>query len=119
MLRNMRTPHAEWGSDMADVIKGNRGAVELARIRESLLNRSSMQPEEKRPAPESLSESLDSGWDRWEDMADKNSGIEFVDYTGAKDAVVLGGPQNRESMVVFGDAPQSLRELEDEMEFEA
>ncbi|MBI1658865.1 MAG: helicase [Thaumarchaeota archaeon] len=117
MLRNMRTPRGEWDLDDAGVIKGNREAGELGRINGYLKDRAAVQPGEKRPAEETVSEKLNSGWDKWVGMADGDDGIVFRDYSGYKRTVVLGGQQNRKSAVVFADVPTSLRELEDETEF--
>ena len=117
MLRNMRTPRGKWDSDNANVIKGNREAEDLERINAYLRDRAAVQPGEKRPAEEILSEKLNSGWDKWAGMAGGDDSIVFKDYNGNKRTVVLGGQQNRKSDVVFADVPTSLRELEDETEF--
>lgn len=119
ILRNMRTRNGNWDLDQGSVIKDNRGANELVRIKEYLQKRASDQPDVKRPDPEAIARRLNSLWDRWESLAERDDSIAFVDYQGNKTTVVLGGQQNRKSSVVFEDVPQSLRELEDEMGFQA
>ena len=119
MLRNMQTDNPVWGSGDARAINDNRGAVEIAEIERYLSSRSANQPKERMPPSESVAKHLASGWDRWESVARDEAGIAFHDYQGRKDAVVLGGQQNRRAKVVFRNAPQSLRELEDEAGFQA
>ena len=118
MLRNMRIRNGEWDRKEGNVIAGRRDADELARIKEYLLDRSKMQPGTRKPVPAKVSKNLDRGWDRWDCMADKDAGILFRDYDGAKGSVVLGGQQNRKRGAVFMDVPRSLRELEDETGFQ-
>ena len=117
MLRNMRAPRVEWGSEDANVIKDNREAGELERINGYLRDRAAMQPGEKRPAEDVVPEKLNSWWDRWTSMADEDDNIVFSNYGGGKSTVVLGCQRNRKAAVVFSDVPTSLRELEDETEF--
>ena len=114
----MRSGNPAWESDTPTAIIGNREADEIAEIERYLLARSADQPKERRPPPESVTRHLASGWDRWESTARDEAAMKFHDYQGEKNAVVLGGQQNRGAKVVFRNAPQSLRELEDEAGFQ-
>lgn len=118
ILRNMITRNPAWRSDNGAAITGAREADEIGRINEYLEKRASRQPEERKPEDCRVRNHLESGWDRWKSKADEERDIVFKDYTGSRDAVVLGG-QHDDWKVVFKNVPRSLRELEDELSFEA
>ncbi|MEM2613167.1 MAG: DISARM system helicase DrmA [Nitrososphaerota archaeon] len=65
---------------------------------------------------------LESKLDRWQNIAKAHPDLRYVEYRDVKHSVVLGDAQHqyrKEIDVVYSDAPQSLREVEDTTGFEA
>ena len=116
MLRNMTGTGVGWRDDPRHIVD-NRRSGEIRRITEYLESRSQRQPEKRRPAADETGTHVKSELDRWESTARANEGLEFYEYFAAKNAVVLGDQLHDQLPVVFENTPQSLRELEEEMEF--
>ena len=117
MLRNMRDTDEQWRDDSRRIVRGRR-SEELRRVTEYLESRSQRQPEKRRPTADDTRVYVKSELDRWESVARANEGLRFNEYFAAKNPVVLGDSLHDQFQVVFENTPQSLRELEDEMEFQ-
>ena len=117
MLRNMTSTGTMW-RDNPRYIADGMGSDKISRITEYLENRSHRQPEKRRPAANTTKAYVKSELDKWESIAKANERLLFYEYYAAKNAVVLGDQLHDQFPVVFENTPQSLRELEGEMEFE-
>ena len=117
MLRNMRDADEQWMGDPRRIVRGRR-SEELRRVTEYLESRSQRQPEKRRPTADDTGVFVKSELDRWESVARANEGLRFNEYFAAKNPVVLGDSLHDQFPAVFENTPQSLRELEDEMEFQ-
>ena len=116
ILRNMTGMGVGWKDGPRHIV-GNRESGEIRRVIEYLENRSQRQPEKRRPAADETGTHVKSELDRWESIARANEELRFHEYFVAKNAVVLGDQMHDQFPVVFENTPQSLRELEEEMEF--
>ncbi|ADR35555.1 helicase domain protein [Oceanithermus profundus DSM 14977] len=116
MLRNGSNTAADWGPDSgATAIAASRSSAYLTAIVEALRGRGRRQPTARRPDSERVEELLNSGLDRWQQIAKRRQDLVYVEYGKAEKPVVLGDPLHRREglPVVFENAPQSLRDIEE------
>ena len=122
MLRNGSRTAGKWGPKAAAaraiVDSGNSG--HLAGVVEAIRDRSQHQPEIRRPVAGKVEELLKSGLDRWRLIAKRHPELIYVEYGKAVKPVVLGDPLHRKEglPVVFDNAPQSLRDIEETLGIE-
>ena len=80
--------------------------------------RAQSQPELMRPEKYEIEGDIKSDLDKWEARAKEHDGLVYKEYGKAEKPVVLGDQLHESHMVAFNNAPQSLRELEEEVDFE-
>lgn len=85
------------------------------------VDRAQQQPELRRPDPGDVRDFVKSELDRWKHVACQVSDLVYVEYSTARQNVVLGDLRHeyqRDRTVVFRNAPQSLRDIEETCTFE-
>ena len=121
MLRNGSRTAGKWGPDSgARVIADSGNSGYLTGVVEAMRGRSQHQPEVRRPDAGKVEELLKSGLDRWQLIARRHRELVYVEYGKADKPVVLGDPLHRREglPVVFDNAPQSLRDIEETLGIE-
>jgi len=121
ILRNMRNTSIRWHDDTtAPLIAFQRTASpEVQNISHVMESRAQHQPRTRRPAIRSVLQHVDSKLDRWQQIAHRNAqNLKYVEYAIAAHPqypVVLGDPQHQYSGldIVYENAPESLREIEE------
>ena len=79
------------------------------------------QPDTRRPQDDKILDEANRAFEKWRDVASNVDNLEYVEYDKAENSVVLGDPLHEEDEkveTVFRNAPQSLRELEEETGFQ-
>jgi hypothetical protein len=123
ILRNRRDPSDQWYlNNTAGQMAGKKRQL-VKDLPQILENRAQCQPEARRPAQGTVLDLAHSGLDRWEQTSRLHCDLEFVEYAivnPPRKPVVLGDPQHQQRglPVVFENAPQSLREVEQTLDFE-
>lgn len=126
MLRNRRNGAIRWYQDntAAGMSAARSRNAEVRMLPGEIENRSQTQPASRRPEPEYARRVCDAELDQWQQVASRTRGaLRYVEYAIANPAsfpVVLGDPphQHRGLEVVYENAPQSLREIEESCGFE-
>ncbi len=121
ILRNMIGADVDWYTKNSAILMAqNRNLPEVVRQAEILESRAQQQPRERQPHPDWVRNFTDSELDRWEQIAQQNDSLKYVEYSNPENPVVLGDPrhQHGERPVVYENAPQSLRDIEETTSFE-
>jgi len=121
MLRNGSRTAGKWGPDSgARAIVDSANSGHLTEVMEAMRGRSQRQPKVRRPDAGKVEELLKSGLDRWQLIARRHRELVYVEYGKAEKPVVLGDPLHRREglPVVFDNAPQSLRDIEETLGIE-
>lgn len=126
MLRNMRYTTVPWHEDAsASLMSKYRQANEVRCIPHILEERAQNQPVLKRPSHNFVQSYTSTELDRWQNVANLHFGeLRYAEYITAgipQSHVVLGDSQHqhvRNIDVVYENAPQSLREIEETCGFE-
>jgi len=126
ILRNMGHTQVRWHTDDSamEIIEGIRNG-EIRSMVDFLVRRAETQPPFRRPDTKELQWFISSRLERWRSVAQavrrENGKLRYAEYGGVHNHVVLGDPQHqhaRDIYVVFENAPQSLRDIEDTTSFE-
>ena len=125
-LRNRRNDAANWHFDnaaaqMAQLRSNSPNIEELEKLFET---RASSQPAARRPAAGYVKDESKSAFDRWQQIAKDHPGLEYVEYAISDlptSPVVLGDAQHQHAKlpIVYENAPQSLRDIEETCGFQA
>jgi hypothetical protein len=126
ILRNMQATAESWCSeDSAGSMADARGsAQEVLLLPDVLTDRASVQSDFRRPDAEEVRQLTEAALDLWQQIARRNKGrLQYVEYAIARapeNPVVLGDSQHRYCNfdVVYDNAPQSLREIEETLTFQ-
>lgn len=125
LLRHWRDPSCPWHKDdMAARMRTQRYAPEIESILYLIGKRASEQPSGRARDPDEIRRLAASGLDRWKHIADQQKdNLIYVEYAidrWPKKPVVLGDAAHARAglAVVFENAPQSMREVEDTIEVE-
>ena len=108
--------------DSAPIMESNSDSDEVRSIKELLRNRAAGQPESKRPAVDDVDRTIKSRIALWHRAAANHpDDLIYYEYGKAKHNVVLGDPLHSAlaKSTVYDNVPQSLRDVEEETEFEA
>ena len=117
MLLNMRGADKRWIDNARHIIEGKE-SEEVMRIVRYMERRAQSQPELMRPDKFEIDRGVKSDLVKWETRAKEHDGLVYREYGKAEKAVVLGDQLHESHMVAFNNTPQSLRELEEEVDFE-
>lgn len=121
ILRNMRGCTVPWSRDQSAVqMAVNRHAPEIVTIPAEFERRAQRQPSGRKPATGTVQRDVEAKLDRWQQEASRNSNIVYVEYFTPQKPVVLGDPRHQHARlpVVYRNAPQSLRDVEETTGFE-
>ena len=122
IMRNMHGGEVGWHRDnTAHLMASFRHSQEVMRIPDIFETRAQQQPGFRRPDPGFVRDIIESALDEWSSVAQRTgSRLKYVEYTGARNPVVLGDPQHlhRGLPVVYENAPQSLRDVEETTGFD-
>ncbi|OIQ10638.1 hypothetical protein MTCOM_05730 [Moorella thermoacetica] len=123
ILRNMPSPTSRWYTDDSayEMREKRRTAPEVLQLPDILEARAQTQPSSRRPPSGYCHDMVASELDRWETVAHaEGSKLRYVEYFNCSCPVVLGDPQHQHAnlRVVFRNAPQSLREIEETITFQ-
>lgn len=119
MLRNGREASQEWAED-ASRMKEHYGVPEVIRAPEILEARSQQQPKSRKPRARDTENEARRALENWRRRAEQDQNLAYVEYAGSDKAVVLGDPKHEysDASVVYRNAPESLRNIEEETGFE-
>ena len=126
ILRNMKCTQGRWHTDDSamEILQGIRND-EVRRMVEFLVRRAETQPQFRRPDTEEFLWFAHTLLERWRSRAQaisrENGRLKYAEYGGVHNHVVLGDPPHqhrRNIIVVFENAPQSLRDIEETTSFE-
>ena len=120
ILRNAREASQEWAGKNASKMGRDFGAPEVGAVPRILEARSQKQPGSRRPAEGETEKGARRAIERWRSSAERDPDLAYVEYGAPKKAVVLGDPRHEHSnaAVVYRNAPQSLRNIEEETGFQ-
>jgi hypothetical protein len=121
ILRNMRNSIRSWYEDSsAPIMAANREAKEVSPLPALFENRSRKQPINRLPSADDVLEFANSRIDDWKLAAMEHGDLKYVEYFNAKTPVVLGDPEHDHKgiRVVYHNAPQSLRDVEETTGFQ-
>ena len=122
ILRNMRTGGREWPLTNDPSHMGNMSnSEEVGSLPDLLEDRAQSQPDGRKPRLGSVKNMTKSELDRWISFANEyGQELLYNQYTGTDKHVVLGDPKHKHAKKtsVYGNAPQSLREIEEEVGFQ-
>lgn len=124
LLRNMRGTTIRWADDKSapDMAALRTTAAEVDLLPKILENRAETQPADIRPPADATSRMAKGKLDEWQQVAALHADLKYVEYAilgRPKYPVVLGDPQHQNRLpVVFRNAPQSLRDIEETTGFQ-
>ncbi len=125
LLRHWRASFHPWHrEETAPDMGSRRHALEVVKILRLIENRARAQPEGRAPDPDEVQRLATSGLDRWKHIAEREGDkLVYVEYAierPPEKPVVLGDAVHVRGglSVVFENAPQSMREVEDTIEVE-
>ena len=122
ILRNMREPQRDWNMKASAIFMSNDyNNPEVLQVGKFLEERAQRQPEKRRPRKGKIHDESSRAFEKWRDVASNVNALEYVEYDKTDNSVVLGDPlheENENVETVFRNAPQSLRELEEETGFQ-
>ena len=119
MLRNVRG--AKWHTEGSAADMGLRsGASEVQEAQETLEARSQAQPEARRPPEGDTLDGARGAVEAWARHAGQDRSLIYAEFGGDRKSVVLGDPKHRHSgaRVVYRNAQQSMRNIEEETGFQ-
>ena len=119
MLRNARCPSQRWAGKNAAGMSEHFGEPEVAEAPKILEARSQVQPGARKPPKGETENGAQKAIEEWKRHAEQDPGLEYSKYD-PEAAVVLGDPKHEHSgaRVVYSNAPQSMRSIEEETEFQ-
>ncbi|GKS66576.1 helicase [Nitrosarchaeum sp.] len=122
ILRNMRNPVTDWSlKSSAPLMETQSNNAEVNLMRTILENRAQQQPPGRKPTIGDVENLTNSEIDRWRAFAQRHqNNLAYSEYFDTRNDVVLGDPPHFHAgrAVVYRNAPQSLREIEEETGFE-
>lgn len=121
ILRNMRSLTTQWGrDDSAPLMFPQSNDVEVRNLPQIFEERSAGQPDARQPPSSEVEREAASKLDLWRSHSETNNDLRYVEYFDVAHPVVLGDAPHQHSgnVVVYPNAPQSLREMEEETGFE-
>lgn len=126
MLRNRRGGAIPWYNENTASIMANARAVnaEVTSLPTEIENRAQYQPQSRRPPVDAAGLTCNAELDQWQQVASRNqTTLRYVEYAILNPPsvpVVLGDPGHQYAglEVVYENAPQSLREIEESCGFE-
>jgi hypothetical protein len=125
ILRNRRAATAAWFRNDSAVLMGTSRttAGEVLELPELFEDRAQGQPRLRRPDGGAVRDDVNAELDRWQSSAMRWTNLVFVDWAIGKtptDAEVLGDSQHQHASVgvIFENAPQSLRDVEETTGFQ-
>lgn len=121
ILRNVRDPSYRWADKSAAVgMSRHHDAPEITQAVEALEGRSQMQPDARKPPQGDTKRGVQRAVEKWRSHAERDRDLEYVEYVKAEASVVLGDPKHEHSdaSVVYGNAPRSMRNIEEETGFQ-
>jgi len=122
ILRNMLGTTVGWHRDeSAPETAKHRHAQEVVRVPEIFEERSQLQPGFRKPDPGSVEYLLNVALDDWRQVAHQVGGrLKYAEYLVPRNPAVLGDPQHKHRglPVVYENAPQSLRDIEETTGFD-
>jgi hypothetical protein len=125
VLRNKSRVTAVWfPNDAAPRMATSRSSArEVLDLTAMFEQRAQGQPALRRPDPGVVQNDVNAELDRWQSSAMRWANLVFVEYAMGRapsNAVVLGDPQHQHAGlgVIFEDAPQSLRDIEETTGFQ-
>jgi hypothetical protein len=125
ILRNSRVANADWHLNRrADLMASSRASPEVHALSGLFETRAQAQPSGRRPPPGSVANRINGELDRWRQEASRHLGsLRYVEYAISEpphSPVVLGDAQHQHStfVVVYDNAPSSLRHVEETTGFE-
>ncbi len=121
----MRNPNIPWDQDMtAPYMASNRNTSSEVRSLPAIFeNRAQIQPALRRPLRGEVELDAKQKLDIWHSIAGLHDDLKYVEYVMSKDPqfpVVLGDNYHLRfgKSIVYGNAPQSLRDVEETTGFE-
>ncbi len=125
-LRNMRDAHVMWWNDTGDVVSDVDSEPDIQQIGDLFENRFSKLPESVKQGKiaQEIREYIKSQIERWKTIAEQSGTSlvfnEYAMYRDPKNDVVLGDPVHKHArkQIVYENAPQSLRDVEETTGFE-
>ena len=119
MLRNARDTSNPWAKSPG-TMNEHGDAPEVDKAPKILEARSQRQPPARRPPGGETEDGAQRAIEDWKRHAKQDSGLEYADYRSAETPVVLGDPKHEHSgaRVVYSNAPQSMRSIEEETRFQ-
>jgi len=126
MLRNRRAGAIPWYDDLTAAAMANARSrnPEVTSLPNEIESRAQHQPISRRPPANSAGQTCNAELDQWQQVASRNSAtIRYVEYAIVDPPtrpVVLGDPTHQYAgfEIVYENAPQSLREIEESCGFE-
>jgi hypothetical protein len=121
ILRNMRNSSVSWhDEESAASMATTRTAREVEQLPPLFEGRSREQPTNRLPSRDAVLEFIKSRIDDWQQTAKRHGNLKYVEYSTPKCPVVLGDPQHEHDgiPVVYHNAPQSLRDVEETTGFQ-
>ncbi len=120
ILRNLKGSNPFIPKSSATAIIGTKATPEVRGLPDIIANRSQAPPSPRRPARAEVENFARSELERWEKLALACRDLEYVEYFATDHPVVLGDLPHEHAgkTVVFRDAPQSLREVEETTGFQ-
>ena len=125
-LRNMRDAHVMWWNDTGDVVTEVNSEPDIQQIGDLFENRFSKLPESVKQGKiaQEIQNYIKSQIERWKTIAEQSGTSlvfnEYAMYRDPKNDVVLGDPVHKHArkQIVYENAPQSLRDVEETTGFE-
>jgi len=126
ILRNMKDTQTRWHTDdSAFAIIDGIASPEIRRLVDFLFRRAEEQPPSRRPNSGEFRWFVRGLLERWmvraREIAREGGVLKYAEYGGVHNHVVLGDPPHQyrdDIIVVFENAPQSLRDIEETTSFE-
>ncbi|RLJ00738.1 MAG: helicase, partial [Candidatus Aenigmatarchaeota archaeon] len=122
ILRNMSRTTVEWHrEDSAGKMAFHIHSEEVKNLPKIFGERSENQPPFRRPERSSVERLVNSELERWRNIAQQVSNrLKYAEYWAPRNPVVLGDPQHRHRglPVVYENAPNSLRDIEETTGFD-
>ncbi|MGH7900679.1 MAG: DISARM system helicase DrmA, partial [Thermodesulfobacteriota bacterium] len=122
VLRNMKSPANFWSMDNSALDMGRQsGNPEVVNLPAMMEKRANAQPHTRRPELKEVEREMKSKLEKWEATANTEADLEYWEKSGrVQHPIVLGDAahQHTEITVVYRNAPQSLRDIEETTGFE-